>query len=87
MLITGLAGMTPEDLNLETMQLLLHFFSVEELIDDLKLVDLSIRELTILKATLLQEMAAQVARQSGVRDAVRARVLRISKRMREQPHA
>jgi hypothetical protein len=87
MLITGLIGTTPEDLNLETMQLLLHFFTIEEVINDLQILDLSIRELTILKATLLQEMAVQIGRQSLVRAAVKTRVLGISTAMRPRPNA
>jgi hypothetical protein len=84
MIITGLMGTTPEELNLETMQLLLHFFTVEELVNDLHVLDLSARELTVVRATILQEMAGQLRQQAFVRDAVKSRVQTIFTVMR--PH-
>jgi len=78
MLITGLAGTPPQDLDLETMQLLLHFFTVDELVNELQLLDLTTRELTILKSAILQEMATQVLQHTVVKNAVRARVQSVS---------
>ena len=78
MIITGLAGTTPQDLDLETMQLLLHFFTVEELVNELQLVDLSIRELTFIKSAVLQEIATQIVGHTALRGAVRARVQLVS---------
>jgi hypothetical protein len=66
-------GGIPQDLDLDTMELFTHFFSTEELISNLHFLDLSVRELTILKAALLQELARQIAQQRPLRDAVRDR--------------
>ena len=70
-LATG-AGI-PQNLDLDTMELFLRFFTVEELITDLHIHELGVRELTILKASLLQEVARQIAQQTTLKDAVKGR--------------
>ena len=50
----------------------------EELIGELRVFELSLRELAMLKAVLLQELARQIAQQSTVREAVRQRCRTIS---------
>ena len=66
-------GVFPQELDLETTELFSHFFSTEELITNLHFLDLTVRELTLLKASLLQELARQIAQQSNLREAVRQR--------------
>jgi hypothetical protein len=66
-------GGIPHDLDLETTELFSHFFTTEELIRDLHVLDLSVRELTLLKASLLQELARQITQQPPLRNAVRER--------------
>ena len=63
---------TSQELDLGLMGLFLHFFTAEELIEQFSLTELDTKELTILKAVVLQEMYSQIA-QSPVRDAVRTR--------------
>jgi hypothetical protein len=75
-------GGIPQDLDLDTMDLFSHFFSPEELISNLQLLDLTVRELTVLKSVLLQEMARQIVQQVSVRDAVRARVQGVQAQLR-----
>ncbi len=73
-LYAALAGaVTPQALDLDTTELFSHFFTMEELIRELHVLDLSVGELTILKAALLQELARQIAQQRSLRDAVRDR--------------
>jgi len=69
--LTG--GGIPQDLDLDTVELFTHFFTTEELITNLHVLDLSVRELTVLKASLLQELARQMAQQPPLRNAVRER--------------
>jgi hypothetical protein len=64
----------PEDLDLDTIELLLRFFTMEELVGEYQLHDLNVRELTILKATVLQELARQIAALPALRSEVRARL-------------
>ena len=66
-------GFIPQDLDLDTMELFLHFFSAEELINDFQLLDLSVREVTILKAIVLREMTLRLAQQATLTDPVRVR--------------
>jgi len=66
-------GFIPQDLDLDTMELFLHFFSAEELINDFQLLDLSVREVTILKAIVLREMTLRLAQQATLTDPVRAK--------------
>jgi hypothetical protein len=68
---TRLTGV-PQELDLGLMELFLQFFTAEELIERFSLTDLDTKELTILKAIVLQEMFRQIAR-SPVRDQVRTR--------------
>jgi hypothetical protein len=63
----------PQDLDLDTLDLFSYFFTTEELISSFQLLDLSAREVTVLKAVLLQELARQIVQQPSVREAVRAR--------------
>ncbi len=70
-------GGVPQDLDLDTMDLFSLFFSAEELIANFQLLDLSVRELTVLKSVLLQEIARQIAQRADVREAVRARLQRV----------
>jgi hypothetical protein len=65
-----------QDLDLGTVELFSHFFSVTEMITDLQFADLSVKELTILKGALLLEVARQIAQRTA-RDAVRGRVREI----------
>jgi len=86
MLTTGLVGPTPQGLDLETLQLLLNFFTIEELINELHLRELELRDLTIVKATILQEIAAQISRNTVVKEAVKTRALAIVTLL-GRPHA
>jgi len=72
-----------QELDLGTVELFSHFFSVAEMITDLHFADLSVRELTILKGALLLEVARQIA-QGTTRDAVRGRVREIVSLLRPQ---
>jgi hypothetical protein len=76
------SGGIPQDLDLDTVELFSHFFNAEELIGELRVLELSSRELTMLKAVLLQELARQIARQNTIREAVRERCRTISGIMR-----
>jgi hypothetical protein len=62
------------DLDLNTVELFGRFFSIEEMLDDLYILTLSTRELTLLTAVLLQEVAKQISQHPALRDAVRTRV-------------
>lgn len=68
----------PPDLDLSTLELFTRFFTIEELITDLHFLTLSARQLTMLKAALLQELARQVATTPAVRTAVRTRVQQVA---------
>ena len=76
--ISSSGGGIPQDLDLDTIELFSHFFTAEELIGELHVFELSLRELAMLKAVLLQELARQIAQQSTVREAVRQRCRTIS---------
>lgn len=67
-------GGTPQDVDLSTLELFSRFFTPEELIQNVQLLELSARELAILKVTLLQELARLIAERPELRVAVRARV-------------
>ena len=66
-------GGSPQDVDLSTIELFSRFFTPEELIQ-FQLLELSARELAILKVTLLQELARLIAERQELRIAVRARV-------------
>jgi hypothetical protein len=65
---------SPTDLDLDTLELFARFFTLEELIADFHLLDLSVRELTVLKIAFLHEIARQLAEQPTLRDSVRTRI-------------
>lgn len=67
-------GGSPQDVDLSTIELFSRFFTQEELIQNVQLLELSARELAILKVTLLQELARLIAEGPELRRAVRARV-------------
>ena len=75
-----------QDLDLGTVELFSHFFSVAEMITDLQFTDLSIRELTILKGALLLEVGRQIA-EGTTRDAVRGRIREILRLLRPPSEA
>ena len=66
-------GGMPQDVDLSTIELFSRFFTPEELIH-FQFLELSARELAILKVTLLQELARLIAERPELRVAVRARV-------------
>lgn len=66
-------GGTPQDADLSTIELFSRFFTPEELVQ-FQFLELSARELAILKVTLLQELARQIAERPELRVAVRARI-------------
>jgi len=72
--VSGPGGGVPTDLDLDTLELFTRFFTLEELIADFHLLDLSVRELTVLKIAFLHEIARQVAEDSTLRNAVRTRL-------------
>jgi hypothetical protein len=72
-LIGGLRGVTPQDLDLDTIELFSYFIPLEDLISTYQLHDLSVKELTILKAAVLQTMAAQITQGEPLGEAVRSR--------------
>jgi hypothetical protein len=80
-------GGIPQDLDLNTVELFSRFFTTEELIRDFRLLELTVRELTILKATLLSELARLIAERSDLRIAVRERFLLVSEALRQPPPA
>ena len=75
-------GGVPQDLDLDTVELFARFFSVEELIANLQLLDLSVRELTILKTAVLHEIARVIAEDANLRAAVRTRAQEVFRAMR-----
>ena len=66
-------GGAPQDVDVSTIELFSRFFTAEELIQ-FQLLELSARELAILKVTVLQELARLIAERPELRIAVRARV-------------
>jgi hypothetical protein len=83
-LIGGLesGGAAPQDLDLRAVELLAYFFTVTEMIENLHLTDLNAQQQTLLKAALLQEVAAQLAALPAVRTAVRDKVQAVSNTIR-----
>jgi hypothetical protein len=71
--VSLLGGGIPQELDLDTIELFSQFFTLEELITNFRLEDLTVRELTILKAAVLQTIASQMAEAGTPRDAVRVR--------------
>ena len=67
-------GGIPTDLDLDTLELFARFFTLEELIADFHLLDLSARELTVLKIAFLHEIARVVAEEPTLRTSVRTRI-------------
>ena len=71
----------PQELDLVLMELFLQFFSPEELVEQFTITDLDTKELTILKAAVLQELYRQLAT-SPIRDAVRIRWQQVYDKLR-----
>jgi hypothetical protein len=83
-LIGGLGGGTPQDLDLDTIELFTYFIPLEELITSYQLHDLSVREVIILKAAVLHEMGRQIVLGAALGDAVRTRFRDVWNRLRPQ---
>jgi hypothetical protein len=62
-----------QDLDMNTVDLFLHFFTIEQLVNDLHVLDLNVRELILLKAAVLQEVSLML-RQETERTRVQRRV-------------
>jgi hypothetical protein len=84
-LIGGLGGVTPQDLDLDTIELFSYFIPLETLISTYRLEDLSVKELTILKAAVLHTMAAQITQGEAMNEAVKTRFHNVWGLLRQQP--
>lgn len=71
-----------QELDLNTVELFNRFFSMRELIQ-LHIADLSVGQLALLKAALLQELAKQIDDNDGLREAVKNQVKRVADMMHE----
>jgi hypothetical protein len=63
------------ELDLNTVELFARFFTIPEMVTSLGFLHINPRELTLLKAALLQELSRQVALQGAMRAAVREAVI------------
>ncbi len=71
----GLSGENiQQELDMNTVDLFLHFFTIEELVNELHFLDLGVKELILLKAALLQEVGRLIGQEAVLRTAVRGRV-------------
>jgi hypothetical protein len=79
-------GNVEQFLDLNAVELLAHFFSTVEMVNDLHLLEFNAQQQTLLKAALLQEVAKQVAGLPALRTAVRNQVQATADAFRAHPN-